>query len=118
MWRAVRQLFSIYPRGLPGAGLLLLRVGIGIVLFARPAGDALIGTAGATFLIAGLLTPFAALAMAAALAVSLHRSTANLPELSICLLAGGCVALALLGPGAWSVDARLFGRREIVIARR
>lgn len=26
-----------------------------------------------------------------------------------------CVALGLLGPGAFSLDARLFGRREIVI---
>ena len=26
-----------------------------------------------------------------------------------------CIALALLGPGAFSVDARLFGRREIII---
>ena len=28
------------------------------------------------------------------------------------------VALLFLGPGAYSVDARLFGRREIVIPRR
>jgi len=27
-----------------------------------------------------------------------------------------CIALALLGPGAFSLDARLFGRREIIIA--
>jgi uncharacterized membrane protein YphA (DoxX/SURF4 family) len=26
-----------------------------------------------------------------------------------------CVALALLGPGAFSLDSRLFGRREIII---
>lgn len=26
-----------------------------------------------------------------------------------------CIALVLLGPGAFSLDARLFGRREIVI---
>jgi uncharacterized membrane protein YphA (DoxX/SURF4 family) len=26
-----------------------------------------------------------------------------------------CIALALLGPGAFSLDARLFGRREIII---
>lgn len=26
-----------------------------------------------------------------------------------------CVALVLLGPGAFSLDARLFGRREIII---
>ena len=26
-----------------------------------------------------------------------------------------CIALVLLGPGAFSLDARLFGRREIII---
>jgi uncharacterized membrane protein YphA (DoxX/SURF4 family) len=26
-----------------------------------------------------------------------------------------CMALALLGPGAFSLDSRLFGRREIII---
>jgi uncharacterized membrane protein YphA (DoxX/SURF4 family) len=26
-----------------------------------------------------------------------------------------CLAVALLGPGAFSLDARLFGRREIII---
>lgn len=33
-------------------------------------------------------------------------------------LAAIAIALALLGPGAYSVDARLFGRREIVIEER
>jgi putative oxidoreductase len=27
-------------------------------------------------------------------------------------------ALAMLGPGAWSVDARLFGRKRIEISRQ
>jgi putative oxidoreductase len=116
MWRGLRPLFSTYPRGLAAAGLLLLRIGVGVVLLARSAPDDIFGAAGAASLIAGFLTPLAALAMAAALAVSIYRS--HLPELSIVLLIGGSVALALLGPGAWSVDARLFGRREIVIARR
>ncbi len=29
-----------------------------------------------------------------------------------------CVAITLLGPGAFSLDARLFGRREIIIPER
>jgi hypothetical protein len=28
------------------------------------------------------------------------------------------VTLAMLGPGAWSVDARLFGRKRIQIPQR
>jgi len=27
-------------------------------------------------------------------------------------------ALAMVGPGAWSIDARLFGRKHIVIPER
>jgi uncharacterized membrane protein YphA (DoxX/SURF4 family) len=30
-------------------------------------------------------------------------------------LAAVAGSVALLGPGAWSIDARLFGRREIII---
>jgi len=33
------------------------------------------------------------------------------------LLAALATALALLGPGAWSVDARLFGWRRVEIPR-
>jgi uncharacterized membrane protein YphA (DoxX/SURF4 family) len=38
---------------------------------------------------------------------------AALPAALVAILA---VAIALLGPGAWSVDARLFGFRQIIIA--
>jgi hypothetical protein len=37
--------------------------------------------------------------------------------LSVLHLLSDCAVLALVGPGAWSLDARLFGRREIVIPR-
>jgi uncharacterized membrane protein YphA (DoxX/SURF4 family) len=33
------------------------------------------------------------------------------------LLIDTCIAMVLLGPGALSLDARMFGRREIVISR-
>jgi len=36
----------------------------------------------------------------------------SIAHLSLAII---CVALALLGPGAFSLDARLFGRREIII---
>jgi uncharacterized membrane protein YphA (DoxX/SURF4 family) len=39
------------------------------------------------------------------------------PGVSAIFLASICVAIALVGPGAVSVDARLRGRREIVIPR-
>ena len=54
--------------------------------------------------LAGFLTPLAAIGAAA---VSLFGSAPYAFAIA--------AALALLGPGAFSVDARLFGRREIVI---
>jgi uncharacterized membrane protein YphA (DoxX/SURF4 family) len=38
--------------------------------------------------------------------------TSSIAHLNLAII---CVALALLGPGAFSLDARLFGRREIII---
>jgi uncharacterized membrane protein YphA (DoxX/SURF4 family) len=118
MWRGLRRLFSVYPQGLPGAGLLLLRLGVGGVLVLWPGQADLVTSIGGALLVAGFLTPFAALAAAGSLVVSLHSSTSPLPDHGLLSLMGGCVAVALLGPGAWSADARLFGRREIVIPRR
>ena len=55
-------------------------------------------------LAAGFMTPAAAVVAAATLGFY------DAPW-----LAAIAIALALLGPGAYSVDARLVGRREIVI---
>jgi hypothetical protein len=43
-----------------------------------------------------------------------HEISLLLPDVSAIALAA---VVALIGPGAYSVDARLFGMREIVIAR-
>jgi uncharacterized membrane protein YphA (DoxX/SURF4 family) len=40
---------------------------------------------------------------------------ASLPALLIAVMAA---ALGLIGPGAWSVDARMFGYRQIIIPPR
>jgi uncharacterized membrane protein YphA (DoxX/SURF4 family) len=72
-------------------------------------------------LMIGLLTPAASLAVAI---VSLANALSWLPIVSGNLIDGklACiemivmaVAITLLGPGAYSVDALLFGRHEIVI---
>ena len=41
-----------------------------------------------------------------------HTFDANLPAILVVAIAA---ALTVLGPGAFSIDARLFGRREIII---
>lgn len=72
-------------------------------------------------LLLGLLTPLAGAAAAALhlyaaasylLAQGLGAFWQAIPSLHLC---AASIALVLLGPGAFSLDARLFGRREIII---
>jgi putative oxidoreductase len=60
----------------------------------------------------GLWTPLAAVAGAATqilIMILRHRF-----ELSLVVFAALGLSLAMLGPGAWSFDARLFGRKRIM----
>lgn len=68
-------------------------------------------------LVTGTLTPAAALLSAALCVVRGAVPTAGADGTSLALLFVMGLCVALLGPGAFSVDARLFGRREIVVPR-
>jgi len=68
----------------------------------------------AVLLLLGLGTPFAGVLMAIA-ELCLVLSHVSDPWIHIRLGALGA-ALAMLGPGAWSVDAHLFGRKRIEIS--
>jgi len=76
--------------------------------------------ASGALLIVGLVTPCAA-ALLGVLEVATHvLGGPPVCGLAACnsstaLVAAVALALAILGPGAWSVDARLFGMREIII---
>jgi putative oxidoreductase len=76
----------------------------------------LVAACAATLLLVGFGTPVAGVLMAVA-QLSLAFSHSHDPWIHILLGALGA-ALAMLGPGAWSVDARLFGRKRIQIPRR
>ncbi len=118
-------------------GLLILRFAIGapcliqgwlLVTGPQQSGASLI--TGALLLLSALLLfagfgaslacAIAGLLIAASAAGWVPCPEANLfPPARLGLFAGAVtVALLFLGPGAYSVDARLFGRREIVIPRR
>ena len=121
----MQRLFSTFARGWPGVGLLLLRVAAGSSLIARSIlvlGNTptfgtgfvqlFIVTAG-LLLITGLWTPVVATVM---VLLELWRIISRQgdpgSDVLLCTLA---LAIALLGPGAWSVDARLFGWKRIEI---
>ena len=132
----MQRLFSAFPSGFPGGGLLLLRFVVGLnaavegifVLFSHDhltascwcLGGLAIMTGGA-FLV-GFLTPiFCGFAAAGNMIVSLVQfPSSQTPTLASSIahlnLAIVCMGLALLGPGAFSLDARLFGHREIIIS--
>ena len=66
----------------------------------------------------GVLTPVASLLLVVTVALFWFPQRAAgvfLDTISSCLIAVNATAIALLGPGAFSLDARLFGRREIYI---
>jgi hypothetical protein len=81
-------------------------------------GDSL-GIAVGISLLAGFLTPIAATLLSVTGVWTLASAVAVPPGLSsklcVALLAATAAAIALLGPGAFSLDARLFGWREIII---
>ena len=74
-----------------------------------------LGTAAGILLLAGLWTPVAG-ALVAVLAAWKGIAQFADPWANIFLGTMG-IALALLGPGEWSVDARLFGWKRINVRR-
>ncbi|WP_448664676.1 hypothetical protein ACG3SL_08405 [Sphingomonas sp. CJ20] len=109
---------SSFPAGRAGQGLLILRGVVALLLLLCSTsgvhGAAVHGIgAGATALIVvGLCTRWAALA---ALALIMASAAWTLGPLLVASLA---LALALTGPGSLSLDAWLFGRRNIRLLPR
>lgn len=113
----MQRLYSMFPRGGPGAGLVALRLSALASLPVLAEGDGhwsvtvLIVALGAGFL-AGLMTPaVSALSIASTLVV--FSLGTRMPEPAAFTLVLQSIALILLGPGAYSLDARLYARRII-----
>jgi hypothetical protein len=114
-------MFSSFPGGGPGIGLLLLRVLLGGLAILQGVNSLTGGTlwfgvyalVTGALLLAGFLTPYAA-ALIGLAALDLAFTQTKWQPVSAFVVS---IAIALLGPGAYSLDARLFGRREIIIPR-
>jgi putative oxidoreductase len=78
----------------------------------------LIAVAGGIFLLAGLWTPIVGTLLAMDelwIALSLYLShRVDVVPIFLAVLA---LSVAMLGPGAWSIDARLYGRKRFDIDR-
>lgn len=128
-WGFVQRLFSTFADGWPGAGLLLLRLLAGAALInfgissirggPPPMTVALqmVGIATGIALLVGLFTPVTgALAAIAKMWIFCLRFSTHSDDPWIALVQVILAAsLAMTGPGAWSIDARRFGRKHIYL---
>jgi uncharacterized membrane protein YphA (DoxX/SURF4 family) len=122
----MHRLFSMFPHGGPGLALLLLRISVAAIFFMNAANRPGVSSINLLFagvllisisLTIGFLTPFLSLigcvSAVASLLIGPHPG-----NLIYVFHIFDAAALALLGPGAYSVDARLFGRRVTVVHPR
>ncbi len=133
----MKRLFSAYPGGLAGIGLVLLRSVIGftaawqgvLCLATKDAGAAVRIVGGLAVLtgilqVTGCRTRLASFLITLGIAfISLHTfslPTRDLFDRLLPTLFAETMSMAVLflGPGAFSIDAYLYGRKEIIIPYR
>jgi hypothetical protein len=123
--QTVQRLFSMFPLGWPGLALLLLRGSVATAVLLEGYGHRqglsgwMLGalTLLSACLCAGFLTPIVAiLAMLFHVLAWSSLSIDGAEITAIALL--DALALAMLGPGAYSIDAYRFGRRVVVLPPR
>jgi uncharacterized membrane protein YphA (DoxX/SURF4 family) len=131
------RLYSTFPDGWYGLGLLLLRAALGATLIVLGSvylsehkdlslglwAMCIVALSSGALLLVGLVTPIAGVS---ALVAAASFTLSSLPApgwnpFSGRLLGFDAISMALatvlLGPGAFSIDAHLFGRRKIIIPR-
>jgi putative oxidoreductase len=118
----LQRLFSTFANGWPGIGLLLQRVLVAILLVRFGIVDLtgtssssivpqVIGACVGLLLLIGIWTPVVG-TLIAVIEVGVAVTHLNAPWIPVILATLGATS-AMIGPGAWSIDARLFGRKHI-----
>ena len=121
----MQRLFSTFPNGRPGAGLLLLRIAVGASLILERIPEIWVIPQSLGFevrivlvcvgisLLSGLWTPvMGGVAAVIELLITFSPEGGSVTHILLVILS---ISLALLGPGAWSIDAHIFGRKRIDI---
>jgi uncharacterized membrane protein YphA (DoxX/SURF4 family) len=119
----VQRLFSNFADGLPGGGILLLRFLAGGALIYRGITATsevhnelvvlqAVGGAAGLLILGGLWTPVVGL-LAGILEVFIGLSHPASHSLAL-IVAIVSISLAMIGPGAFSIDARLYGRKQLL----
>jgi len=120
----LQRLFTSFADGFPGAGILLIRLVAGGLLLCR--GISAIGAeahpalavlplAGAVaglLILGGLWTPVVGV-LAGVIEVWIGLRGPGSQSYAL-ILATLAISLAMIGPGAWSIDARLYGRKQLL----
>ena len=125
----MQRLYAMFPQGGPGIGLLLLRIAVAAMFalnvtyrfnFSSDVRSWVTGSLIALIsiaLVAGFLTPILSIIAAVAAVVNLYSADLTISVVYTLRILTSA-ALFLLGPGAYSVDARLFGLRVTVVPPR
>ena len=117
----------MFPQGAPGTALVLLRSSVIVMFFIllinRLSGSPsnvlfpLAGLVISAFIAMGLFTPVAS-SLACLSAIAILMIDLRSDTLIVVSLILNSAALGLLGPGGYSLDALLFGRRVLVVPAR
>ncbi len=111
----------MFPAGTPGIALFLLRLASAAALLESDWRHPLFTSGAVTLVICGLLsvalclgilTPYAA-TLSCLVELGLLIRSGTQPGLPVVISIMNTAALGLLGPGAYSLDSRIFGRRII-----
>jgi uncharacterized membrane protein YphA (DoxX/SURF4 family) len=110
----VRRLFPPFLRGRPAVGLLLLRAAIAAMVVNSDRGTHPIELIVAVLIAFGVWTPVSGTIVA--LTQLWYVMADERTRAMAALLTVIAVSLLFIGPGAWSIDAWLYGMRRIQIS--